>query len=125
MSADSSLTERIIGAAYSVHNTLGHGFLESVYQRALAIELRNLGIAYEIESPLSVYYRNELVGEYRADLIVERQVIVEIKAITTLDSIHEQQLVHYLHATGIELGLLINFGRSVVVRRKINSKNQR
>ena len=125
MSADFSLTETIIGAAYAVHNELGSGFLEAVYRRALMVELRLSGLAVEAEVPLTVYYKNVCVGEYRADLLVASEIIVEIKACMGIISIHEQQLLHYLYATRRSLGLLVNFGNSVTVKRKLISKNLR
>jgi len=125
ISADSNLTEMVIGAAYTVHNALGFGFLEAVYQRALWVELRSLGVAVEIEVPLAVHYKGVNVGDYRADLLVERSIVVEVKATDAIAPIHEQQLLHYLYATGYCLGLLINFARSVSVRRKVVSKNLR
>ncbi len=125
MRADSSLTEAIIGAAYAVHNELGVGFLEAVYQRALAVELRLSGLNVEVEVPLTVFYKGISVGEYRADLLVAHEIIVEIKATEGIAPIHEQQLLHYLYATGRSLGLLINFGKSVTVKRKSVTKNLR
>ncbi len=112
-------TEKIIGAAYKVHNTLGSGFLEKVYQNSLAIELKALDISYYIEKPIKVHYNGEIVGDYIADIIVDGKVIVEIKAIKELSSIHEVQLVNYLKATGIEVGLVINFGKSVQIKRRV------
>ena len=114
-----NITKKIIGAAYKVHNTLGSGFLEKVYQNSLAIELRPLGFLFDIEKPIKVYYRGEIVGDYIADIIVDDKVIIEIKAVKELSSIHEVQLVNYLKATGIEVGLLINFGKSVQIKRRI------
>jgi GxxExxY protein len=125
MSADSKLTEIVIGAAYTVHNELGEGFLEAVYVKALSVELTSLNVAHNLEMPLSVHYKGQRVGEYRADIVVENCLVLEIKAVTALNPIHEQQLVHYLHATRMGLGLLINFGRSVIVRRKVLSTNLR
>ena len=113
------ITEKIIGAAYNVHNTLGSGFLEKVYQKSLAIELQALGFSFDMEKPIKVYYKGELVGDYIADIIVEDKVILEIKAIKELSNIHEVQLVNYLKATGIEVGLLINFGTSVEIKRRV------
>ena len=113
------ITEKIIGAAYKVHNNLGSGFLEKVYQNSLAIELRSLGFLFDIEKPVKVHYRGEIVGDYIADIIVDGKVILEIKAIKELSSIHEVQLVNYLKATGIEVGLLINFGKSVQIKRRV------
>jgi GxxExxY protein len=118
----SDLTEKIINAAYKVHNVLGFGFLEKVYQNALMIELKRMGLKVSSEMPIKVYYRNEIVGEYIADIFVEDKVILELKAIKDLAEIHEVQLVNYLKATGIEVGLLINFGHSVQVKRKVFDK---
>jgi len=118
----SDLTEKIIKAAYTVHNVLGFGFLEKVYQNALIIELRKMGLNVLKEKPITVYYENEMVGEYIADVIVEDKVVLELKAIKELAEIHEVQLVNYLKATGIEVGLLINFGHSVQVKRKVFDK---
>ena len=116
------ITEKIIGAAYSVHNTLGSGFLEKVYQNSLAIELKSFGFIIGVEKPINVYYKSEVVGNYIADIIVNEKVILEIKAIKELSDIHEVQLVNYLKATGIEVGLLINFGTSVQVKRRVMDK---
>ena len=116
------ITEKIIGAAYKVHNTLGSGFLEKVYQNSLAIELRALGFSVEAEKPMKVYYRGEVVGNYVADIIVDGTVLLEIKAIKELSGIHEAQILNYLKATGIEVGLLINFGKSVNIKRRIMDK---
>ena len=113
-----TLTERIIGCAYRVHNTLGAGFLEKVYENALMIELREAGLGVEQQVSIPVRYRGQVVGEYFADLMVEHRVIVEIKAVQRSQKEHEVQLAHYLTATGIDDGLLINFGSSVDVKRK-------
>ena len=113
------LTGKIIGASFIVHNILGYGFLEKVYKNALAFELKKNNLNVEIEYPIKVKYQNQVVGEYFADLFVEKQIIVEIKAVKELRQVHEVQLVNYLKATGIEIGILINFGKSVVVKRKI------
>ena len=113
------ITEKIIGAAYNVHNNLGSGFLEKVYQNSLAIELQSLDFLFDMEKPIKVHYRGEIVGNYIADIIVDDKVILEIKAIKELSSIHEVQLVNYLKATGIEVGLLINFGKSVQIKRRV------
>ena len=118
------LTEKIIGAAFRVHGTLGYGFLEKVYERALCVELARSGIPFESQRSIQVRYEGEIVGEYVADLIVGDAVIVEVKAVSKLDGVHEVQLVNYLKATGIEVGLLINFGPSVEVRRRILSKKE-
>lgn len=118
----SKLTEKIIKAAYTVHNVLGFGFLEKVYQNALMIELRKTGLSILSEEPITVYYENEIVGEYVADIVVEGKVILELKAVKELTEIHEVQLVNYLKATGIEVGLLLNFGHSVQIKRKVFDK---
>ncbi|WP_235203383.1 GxxExxY protein [Sulfuriroseicoccus oceanibius] len=106
------LTEKIIGCAMKVHRTLGPGFLESVYSNALCHELRTSGIQSIQEDAISVVYDGIVVGEFKADLLVENRIIVELKAIETLHPAHEVQLVNYLTATNIEVGLLINFGSS-------------
>lgn len=118
------LTESIIGAAFKVHNELGGGFLEKVYRKSLVIELNELGMGVEEEHPIKVYYRGILVGEYIADIIVEDKVIIELKAVRNIAPIHEVQLVNYLKATGIEVGLVINFGNSVEIKRKILDNNK-
>jgi GxxExxY protein len=116
------ITEQIIGAAYEVYNQLGFGFLECVYERSLAVELRLQGFKCDFQYPIAVRYKEQLVGEYVADLIVEGRVIVELKSVRALSQSHEIQLVNYLSATGIDVGLLINFGESKVeVRRKLRS----
>jgi GxxExxY protein len=120
----SDLTEKTINAAYKVHNELGFGFLEKVYQNALMIELKTMGLKANSEMPIKVYYQDQIVGEYVADIIVEDKVILELKAVKDPAQIHEVQLVNYLKATGIEVGLLINFGHSVQVKRKVFDKNK-
>jgi GxxExxY protein len=98
---------------------LGFGFLESVYQNALLIELKKAGLQAEKEKRIQVYYDSQLVGDFVADIVVEQQVIIELKSIKELHPAHEAQLTNYLRATGIEVGLLINFSESVEVRRKV------
>jgi GxxExxY protein len=115
----SELSQRIIGAAYNVHKGLGHGFLEKAYRNALAIELQEAGIKCALEVPMSVLYHGRVVGDYIADMVVEDKIVVEVKAVSELNSLHEVQLVNYLKATGLSVGLLINFGRSVTVKRRI------
>lgn len=112
------LTEMIIGCAYRVHNVLGPGFLEKVYENALRLELEEAGLMVRQQALILVYYKGHVVGEYYADVIVEDRVILELKAVQTLAKEHEVQLVHYLTATNIENGLLINFGASVQIKRK-------
>lgn len=118
----SDLTEKIIKGAHTVHNVLGFGFLEKVYQNALVLELKKMGLRVENEIPIIVYYENAIVGEYAADIVVEDRVILELKAVKELAEIHEVQLVNYLKATAKEVGLLINFGQSVQVKRKVFDK---
>ena len=112
------LTYKVIGSAYKVHNVLVPGFLEKVYENALLIELRKLGIHARQQVKLPVLYEGQRVGLYFPDLWIENYLIVEIKAILTLAPAHEIKLVHYLTATGIDDGLLINFGDTVQVKRK-------
>lgn len=116
---DQELTRQIIGCAYTVYNRLGSGFLESVYQRSLLIELQKAGLPAQVEAPVKVHYDDQVVGEFRADVIVQQRVIVELKAIETLSKAHEVQVVNYLRATGIEVGLLLNFGPTEVQVRRL------
>ena len=104
------LCGQVIGAAMKVHSALGPGFLESVYQNALIWELRKSGIKADAQKPISVYYDGQIVGAFAADLSVNDSLIVELKAIQSLVKAHEVQLVNYLVATGIDEGLLLNFG---------------
>ncbi len=115
----SDLTDKIIRCFYTVYNTLGYGFLEKVYERSLCKELRNAGLNVKPQFPINVYYQDELVGEYFADIIVENSVIIELKACEVLNQSHENQLINYLKATEIEVGLLLNFGKKPEIRRKI------
>lgn len=107
---DEALTQSIIGCAMRVHTTLGPGFLESVYRRALVHELLKLGLTVEIERALTVTYDGVIVGAFSADLLLEGRVLLELKANQSLAAANEVQLVNYLTATGIDLGLLLNFG---------------
>lgn len=116
-----SLTERIIGLAYKVHNELGAGFYERVYESALCIEFDEAGIGYERQKQVDVFYRGHLVGEFIADLIVEGSVLLELKAITDgFGNDHKAQTINYLTSLRLPVGLLINFGRSVELRRFVN-----
>jgi GxxExxY protein len=108
------VTEKIIGAAFAVYNELGYGFLESVYQRALQVELCRSGLTAEMECPIKVSYLGAVVGDFRADLWVENAVIVELKTAKQYNSDDEPQLLNELKATGVKVGLLINFGRTRV-----------
>jgi len=113
------LTERIIGVFYDVYNELGHGFLESTYAEALVLALTesSLGVAREV--PVPVWFRSRKVGQYYADLIVDNVILIELKAGRSLESAHEAQLLHYLRATEIEVGLLLSFGLRPQFRRLI------
>jgi GxxExxY protein len=104
------LTEKIIGVYYEVYNELGYGFLESVYHNAMTIALRGAGLTAEAQVPIPVVFRGEPVGDFKADLLVEGKLILELKAVKALESMHEAQLFHYLRATDIEVGLVLNFG---------------
>ncbi len=113
------ITESIIKAFYKVYNTLGYGFLEKVYENALLIELRNAGLNCKSQVPIKVAYEGEVVGNYFADILVEDKVTLELKAASTICEEHEAQLINYLKATDIEIGLLLNFGKDPEFVRKI------
>ncbi len=118
------ITEKIIGAAYKVARTLGYGFLEKVYENAMVLELRKIGLMVKNQFPISVFYEGKVIGEYFADLFVESSVIVELKTVSEIAPIHKAQLLNYLRATKIKTGLLINFGASKVeVKRLLNDKS--
>ncbi len=121
----SDLTGEIINRFYKVFNTLGYGFLEKVYEKALKYELEKAGFKVNCQVPINVFYESELVGEYFADLLVENQVIIELKAAETIGEKHEIQLVNYLKATEIEVGLLLNFGEKPEIKRKIFSNERK
>ena len=106
----SELTHSIIGCAMDVINELGSGFLESVYEKAMVVALIEIGLSVQSQKPLKVHFREKLVGEFYADLLVEEKVMVELKTVKALAPEHEAQIINYLHGTGIEVGLLINFG---------------
>ena len=118
MYKDSELTNKIICSSYNVHNILGAGFLEKVYENALCLELESLGLNVEQQAPIKIDYKGQLVGEYFADLLIDGQIILELKAVESIAPIHEIQLKNYLKGSRVELGLLINFGKKVDVRRK-------
>ena len=114
------LTEKIIACAYRVYNKMGSGFLESVYEKCLAIELRKTAFSRYSKKPIQVFYEGELVGDFVADIIVNDTIILELKAVKQLAKAHEVQLVNYLAATGKPVGLLINFGEDKVeIKRKL------
>lgn len=124
--AERELTERIIGVFFSVYNELGYGFLESVYENAMCVALREAGIEISRQVPFSIEFRGQIVGDYRADLIADQRVILEIKAIPALGQAQEAQLPNYLKASQIEVGLLLNFGPKAEFKRKVLSvKNPR
>ena len=112
------LTEKIIKIFYRVYNKLGYGFLEKIYENAMMIEFRREGISAVPQSPIKVFYEGELIGEYYADILVDNKVIVEIKAEKRLTEENEAQLLNYLKATDIEVGLLLNFGTKPELKRK-------
>jgi len=114
-----AITEQIIGCAYTVSNTLGSGFLEKVYENALAHELRKSGLRVKQQHEIKVYYDGVVVGEYAADLLVESAVIVELKAVKALDDVHMAQCLNYLKATGVKVSLLLNFGTPRVEVKRI------
>ena len=110
MKTDYDLAGRVIGIAMEVHRTLGPGFVESVYENALLVELTASRLAFESQKALKVTYKNQCVGDFVADIIVDKALIIELKSVQSLLPIHEVQLVNYLTATGIEEGVLLNFG---------------
>ena len=103
------ITQKIIKAFYKVYNTLGYGFLEKVYENSLLVELSKRGLKAKNQVPIRVLYKEKAVGEYVADILVEEKVIIELKTVEKLDNIHEAQLLNYLKATGVQVGLLVNF----------------
>jgi len=116
---EGDLTEKIIGAAFNVLNKLGTGFLEKVDETSLSFELRRSGLLVEPQKLFPVKYEGVIVGEYQADLVVAGKVIVECKAVSNVDSIHEAQLMNYLKASGVHVALLINFGRPKLQYRRL------
>jgi GxxExxY protein len=113
------ITEKIIGIFYDVYNELGYGFLESVYAKSMVIALRESGLTVNHQVPITVWFREQQVGEFRADLLVENNVLVELKSVRVLELAHEAQLLHYLKSTEVEVGLLINFGVKPQFRRVV------
>ncbi len=113
------LSYAIVGAAMEVHRILGPGFLESVYEAALAYELTLRGIHFEPQKHLPVYYKEHLLGEYIADLVIEGQIIIELKAISAISAAHEAQAHHYLAATGLKLAIILNFGAESLQQKRI------
>jgi GxxExxY protein len=113
------VTEQIIGAAFEVHNVLGFGFLEKVYQRAMQVELQSRGVKVELEPKIQVQFKGVIIGDYAADLLVEGKIIVELKTDAAYQSVHEAQLLNELRGTGIRLGYNINFGRERVEYKRL------
>ena len=114
-----SLTEQIIGCAFKMSNTSGSVFLEKVYENALALEHKKAGLTVKQQSPLKVFYDEVVVGEYVADLVVEEQVLVDLKSVKALDKIHMAQCMNYLKATGLQICLLMNFGQPRIEIKRI------
>jgi len=104
------LTEQVLGVYYDVYNEIGHGFLESVYNNCMYLALTKGGITVQREFPVPVYFRGQDVGQFKADLVVNHSVLIELKAVQNLDRSHEAQVINYLRATELEVGLLLNFG---------------
>ena len=119
------ITDNILKVYYDVYNQLGYGFLEKVYQNAMYFELKNKGYKVEAQKPIKVYLRNQLIGEYYADLLVEDKVIIELKACEVLMNVHIAQLMNYLKATEIEIGLLLNFGEDAEFKRIIYTNDRK
>ena len=116
-----ALSEKVIGAAFEVSNVLGVGFLENVYENALNVELNLSGLRTIQQAPLKVFYKNELVGDYIADILVDGEVIIEVKAVKEFDTVHFAQCLNYLRITGLKLCLMINFSKPrVEIKRIVN-----
>lgn len=119
----SELTETILGLYYDVYNEIGYGFLESIYRNAMQIALQQAGLVVQHEFPVPVWFRGQSVGQFRGDLLVANKVLLELKAVAALDRSHEAQLLHYLRATEIEVGLLLNFGAARPQFRRLVFEN--
>ncbi len=119
------LTEKVIGVFYDVYNELGHGFLESVYRNSLRIALESQGLRVECEVPIPVWFRGNDVGDFRADMIVEDAVLLELKTTQAIDRAHEAQTMNYLRATHLEVGLILNFGPAPTFRRVVFSNQNK
>lgn len=120
----SDITRRIIGRAMKVHTTLGNGFQEVIYQRALAIEFEKEGIKFHREKEMPIFYESYEIGTRRVDFLVENKIMVELKALTKLEEVHWAQTINYLEAYGLEIGLLVNFGaKRLEFKRFINQKH--
>ena len=121
LQGETSVTQEVIGAAYKVANYLGAGFLEKVYENALSFELRRAGHAVEQQKAIEVWYETEMVGLYQADLVVDQEVVVELKAVAALDRMHRAQCLNYLRATRKRTGLVINFGNPRIEIQRVLS----
>ena len=119
------LTGKIIGAFYQVYNDLGYGFLEKVYENALAHKLRQAGLTVQQQHPVRVYYEGLIIGEFFADMLVDERVMLELKTAETIAPIHQAQLTNYLKATPIELGLLLNFGPKPAFKRQLLTNDRK
>ncbi len=119
------LSEQIIRAFYLVYRELGNGFLEKVYERALFLELQEMRLQVQAQSQIKVFYKGQLIGDYFADLLVNEQIIVEVKSVADISEFHKNQLRHYLKATEIELGLLLNFGPEPQISRQIFTNDRK
>lgn len=119
------LTDRILCAYYNVYNTLGYGFLEQVYQEAMCIELRSQGLFVAVQRPVFVYYHGQAIGEYHPDLTIDEKIILELKTAEAMHPSFEAQLLNYLRATRIEVGLVLNFGPKPEFRRKIYTNDRK
>lgn len=118
----SELTSKIIKCAMNVHSALGSGFQEVIYQRALKIEMREVGIAFNREFEMPIFYKEQQIGTRRVDFLVEGVISVELKAITKLEDVHFAQAINYLEAYNLEIGLLINFGETSLIFKRLNNK---
>jgi GxxExxY protein len=121
----SDLTGKILGVFFQLHKEMGYGFSEKVYQSALVLLLSEMGLAVEQQKPLRVFFHGKVVGEYFADMVVDGMVLLELKAVESLVEAHAAQLLNYLKATGIEVGLLLNFGPKAEFRRKVYDNSRK
>jgi len=119
------LTNEILHAFYQIHFKLGFGFLEKVYKNALYLELTTMGLKCETEKPINVYYNQKVVGVFYADIVVEEKVILELKAVESICKEHEYQLINYLKASNLEIGLLLNFGKKAELKRVIYTNDRK
>jgi GxxExxY protein len=122
---DNELSQRVIGCAFEVSNTLGAGFLEQVYEKALCVELENEGLSFYCQKPVAVKYKDVIVGDYVTDIIVEDSLLLELKAVSVMPAVYQAQLINYLKATGLSHGLLLNFGTPKLgIKRMIWNHNE-